>query len=72
MEILPLDSVFEFTSIFTDVIQVNMLVIIGVVALAVGIVFVVRWFWNSVEIFKSDSGMGQTARNRFKYGKSNW
>lgn len=53
MTIFPTDTVADLTAGLTSTISGNIAVIIGVVALAVGITFVVRWFNKSTKKIKA-------------------
>lgn len=53
MEIFPATTVADLTAGLTSTISENIVVIVGVVALAVGIVFVTRWFNKSTKKIKA-------------------
>lgn len=53
MTIFPATTVADLSASLTSTIAGNIAVIVGVVALAVGIVFVTRWFNKSTKRIKA-------------------
>jgi len=53
MQIIPDDTVLELTTQLTAFITANALIIIGVIAFAVGVAFVTRWFTKSTRRIKA-------------------
>lgn len=52
MELLPATTVTVLTTQLTDVVTANALIIVGVLGLAIGIAFVMRWFNKSTRRVK--------------------
>lgn len=68
MEILDTASLADFTSTLQEILTANVVIIIGVVALAVGITFVVRWFQTGAYtvIFWAEDKDGKGMHRRFR------
>jgi len=53
MQVLPATTLATITETFGETLAANAVVIVGVIALAVGITFVVRWFNKGTKRIKA-------------------
>jgi len=53
MEIFPTDTLATLTTQLTTTLAGNVAIIVGVIGLAVGVVFVTRWFNKSTKRIKA-------------------
>jgi len=53
MDIFPADTVTQIATTLQETLTANVLIVIGVIALAVAVAFVTRWFTKSTRRIKA-------------------